>query len=1001
MPMSKQSYRNSYGGLVDRSQPLNFTFNGKSYLGYEGDTLASALLANGVRLVGRSFKYHRPRGIMTAGPEEPNAVVQVAIGPRTEPNIRATELPLSEGLVARSQNCWPSVGFDVGEVNNLLSRFFPAGFYYKTFMWPASMWMTYEHQIRRLAGMGESGRDPDPDHYDHHYSFADVLVVGGGPAALTAALSAGRSGARVVLVEQDTRLGGALLSENGTRQIDGKLVLEWLASVEAELTAMPEVRILKRTSAFGYYDNNMVTLLQHETKQGPGVPRQRLHHIRTKQTVLASGAIERPLVYGGNDRPGNMLVSAGRTYANRFGVKAGKRAVIFTNNDSAYQAAKDLVAAGIELAAVVDLREKVRGDLAAVVADLGAQLFVGHVVTNTHGRTGIWGIDVRRLLDDGTVEARPLHQISCDLLLSSGGWNPTVHLYSHAQGKLRYDERLTTFVPDHCPLAIRTAGSVNGFADLQSCLKEGAVAGADAAKDAGFEAEAQVFKTGSEPEEAPLGEMWSVPLPAGSHTKRFVDHQDDVAVSDVELAARENYVSVEHLKRYTTLGMGTDQGKTSNINGLGIMGEISGRSPGEVGTTTFRPPYAPVTMGAVAGREVGPHLAPKRRTPMYNWHEARGAKFVESGQWYRAQYYPQGGETLAEAARREATHVRESVGMCDVSTLGKIDIQGKDAADFLNRLYVNGFAKLPVGKCRYGLMLREDGIVYDDGTSIRFAEDHFLMSATTANAARVLQELEYAHQVYWPELDVSMSSVTDLWASMSIAGPKAREVLQALECDIDFSGEGLPFMGHAAGTIEGIPAQVFRISFSGELGFELACEADYGEALWAAVMAKGEPLGLKPYGTEALGTLRIEMGHVVIGPEISGNTTADDLGFGKMCSTKKPYIGHRLKERPGLVQEGREQLVGLQPVDGTTRLRAGAQLVTDPKQPIPMDTQGYVCSATSGPNIGTPSATALLRSGRARMGEEIWALSPLHDEAVKVRVVSQHFIDPEGVRVRA
>jgi len=1001
--MTAQPNRRENGGLIDRSKSLTFIFNGRRHQGYEGDTLASALLANGVKLVGRSFKYHRPRGVMTAGPEEPNALVQLGEGAQTEPNMRATEIPLTDGLIARSQNCWPSVNFDLYSLNNVFSRLLPAGFYYKTFMSPASLWMTYERSIRKAAGMGEGPVKPDPDVYDRHFGHCDVLVVGSGPAGLAAALAAGHSGARVVLAEQDSRLGGQILSEptEGGRRIDGKPAADWLAAAEAELESLPEVRVLTRTTAFGYYDDDMVGLCQIENSTKPGGPRQRIHYIRAKQVVLASGAIERPLVFADNDRPGHMLASAARSYANRFAVAAGKQAVVFTNNDSAYEAARDLAAAGVRLAAIVDLRAAVRDDLRADMERLGAVVMTETAIVATHGGKGIWSVEVMDLSADGTACHGAKRMMHCDLLVSSGGWSPTVHLYSHAQGKLRYDEGLAAFLPDHAPQHISCAGAVNGKWDLATCLSQGAAAGAAAAEAAGFSADASAPEAAAEAAQASLRILWQVPLPEGSHAKRFVDHQDDVAASDVALAARENFVSVEHLKRYTTLGMGTDQGKTSNINGLGIMSDIRGLPVQQVGTTTFRPPFTPVTMGALAARECGPHLAPKRRTPLHAWHEAKGAVMVEVGQWYRPRYYPQGSEGLREAAQRETRHVRQAVGMCDVTTLGKIDIQGKDAGTFLNRLYINGFAQLPVGKSRYGVMLRDDGIAYDDGTTTRLAEDHFLLTTTTANAGRVMTEMEYLLQVVWPELNVAITSVTDLLASMSIAGPKTREVLQALQGDIDFSNEGLPFMGHVEGTLAGLPAHVFRISFSGELAYEVAVPSDYGVAMWEAIMAAGKPFGIEPYGTEALALLRIEKGHVVIGAEINGSTTADDLGFGRMVSTKKAFIGQRSLTRPAFVESGRMQLVGLKAVDGVSRIPGGAQLVTDPKQAIPMDMQGHVTSTCFSPNLNEPIAIALLSDGRARMGEELYALSPLHDIETKVRVVSPHFIDPEGERLRA
>ncbi len=998
--MSGQRFRNGAGGLIDRDRPLRFTFNGKSYEGYEGDSLASALLANGVRLIGRSFKYHRPRGIYSAGPEEPNAMVQLGRGAETEPNIRATEVPLVEGLTAASQNCWPTVGFDVGAMNSRLSRLFPAGFYYKTFMWPASLWMSYEQMIRRMAGMGAAPRKPDPDSYDRHYDHCDVFIAGGGPAGLAAALAAGRSGARVILADLNSRLGGALLGNPA--EIDGQPSGEWIAAALAELEALPEVTILTRATVFGYYDHNLMGLVQQVGDRNAQTPRQRQWQIRARQVVLATGSIERPLVFADNDRPGVMLASAAQSYVNRFAVRPGANAVVFTNNDTAYQAAFDLDASGVTVSAFVDLRAEVPDHLAARLAELGIALFKGQAVVATHGGQHLRGVEIMALDDSGTVCLGAGRRIDCDLLCTSGGWNPTVHLFSQSQGKLRYEPGIASFVPDRSKQAERSAGAARGSFALQDCLVEGAAAGAAAASAAGFEAIAdRVPQAAPATAEMPLRVLWQIPRKVGSHGKRFVDLQDDVTAEDVALAAREGYQSVEHLKRYTTLGMGTDQGKTSNVNGLGILSDILGRAPGEVGTTTFRAPYTPVTLGAIAAREVGHHAAPIRRTPMHQWHLEAGAVFTEAGQWLRPRYYPQGRETLAEAAHRETLHVREKVGLVDVSTLGKIDIQGADAAEFLNRLYINGFAKLPIGKARYGVMLREEGMAFDDGTTTRLGENHYLMTTTTANAGPVMTTMEYYLQAVWPELDVHIISVTDLWASTAVAGPLSRALLQAMDGDIDFSNEALPFMGCVEGTLAGMPATVFRISFSGEMGYEVAVAADRGLEMWEALLAAGRPLEVIPYGVEALGLLRIEKGHVVIGAEIDGRTTADDLGFGKMTSTKKAFIGQRSLNRPALAAEGRKQLVGLVPVDRKTSIPGGAQIVAAAEHPAPVPMLGHVTSTCFSPTLGHPIAIAVVADGRARLGEILYAKSPLKGVTVPVELCSAHFVDPDGSRMRA
>jgi len=1000
--MNAQAFRNDTGGGIDRTKQLRFRFDGRDYTGYEGDTLASALLANGVRLMGRSFKYHRPRGLFGAGFEDPNALVQLRTGNRTEPNMQASRIELYDGLVADSQNRWPSLGFDLGALTGVFSKLFPAGFYYKTFMWPASLWMTYEHVIRNIAGMGKSPTEADPDHYAHRYAHCDVLVAGGGPAGIMAARTAAESGARVVLIEDAPRLGGALLSSR--QRVDGMAGAEWAAMQEATLRQMPNVRVLTRTQAAGYYDHNTMIanerVADHVAEPAPHQPRQRIWHFRAKEIVLCAGSMERPLVFAGNDLPNVMLASAAQALANRFGVRAGNRAVVFTNNASAYMAAADLAAAGTRIAAIVDARAHIPDDERAIADKAGIDVLPGHVVVAAEGgKHGISRCIVARTPDDPNADTvTGTRVIDCDLLAVSGGWTPSVHLFSQSRGKLKFDADKSCFVPKTSFQRERSAGACKGDFTLSACLQGGADAGRDACEAAGLKTETiSVPAADAEPDLRPLS-LWALPWPDGNHDKRFVDLQNDVTAEDVALAHREGFRSVEHLKRYTTLGMGTDQGRTSNVNGLALMAGHRGEDIPAVGTTTFRQPFSPITMGAVAGDAIDEQMTPLRRTAMHDWHAKAGAPFVPAGAWLRPQAYPKPGESLRDAYLREAAHVRRHVGIVDVSTLGKIDVQGRDAAEFLNRLYINGFAKLDIGKCRYGVMLREDGIAYDDGTVTRIAESRYLVTTTTAHAGPVLNHMERHQQIVWPELDVKLSSVTEDWAAIAVAGPHSRDVLSHVIDGIDLSNDACPFMAYREGSIGGIPTRLFRISFSGELAYEINIPADYGQAAWDAVMDAGAAYDIVPYGTEAMGILRIEKGHVV-GGEINGRATADDLGFGRMLSTKKRYIGDVLKDRTALTEPGRKQLVGIRPVDGRSRIPRAAQIVRDPDAARPVIMEGEVTSTCESPNVGSPIGLALLKNGRARIGEKLIASSPVMGVHIAVEICDPVFIDPTGERL--
>ncbi len=962
------------GGAIDRSRPVGFSFNGRRYSGYAGDTLASALLANGVHLVGRSFKYHRPRGILSAGTEEPNAIVQLESGPRAVPNLKATRVELYEGLTASSVNCWPGPGFDLAAVNDLAHRLIPAGFYYKTFMWPHRGWHFYERFIRRMAGLGQAPDGPDPDRYERMNTHCDVLVVGAGPAGLAAAREAGRSGARVVLADEDARLGGTLRDAAETG---------WLDETTAELKRMGNVRVLTRTTVAGYFDHNFLIALERVTDHlGPHapahLPRQRLWRIRAGRVVLATGALERPLVFANNDRPGVMVAGAVRAYVNRFAVLPGRRAVVVTDNDSAYAAALDLHRRGVDIAAMVDLRPGAEAPREA--REAGFEILRGYAVVDTAGRRRVRAAYVAPIEGDGSPTGK-VRALPCDLIAMSGGWNPAVHLFSQSGGKLRYDEALRGFLPERSPQAVRCAGAVNGALETEDCIAEGRAAGAGE-------------PAAPRPARQAARSLWAVPARSrAGEARRFVDFQNDVTSADIALAAREGYESVEHLKRYTTLGMGTDQGKTGNVPGLAILADTLGVPIPEVGTTVFRPPYEPVTFGAIAGRDVG-HLAdPVRRTPIHAWHEENGAVFEDVGQWKRPFYYPRPGETKDDAVVRECLAVREAAGIMDASTLGKILVCGSDAREFLNRVYTNAWDRLEPGRCRYGLMLGEDGMVLDDGVTSCLTADRFLMTTTTGNAARVFAWLEEWLQTEWPELRIYITSLTEQFATVALAGPDSRKILGGLSDEIDLGSDAFPFMAWREGRVAGLPAQVFRISYTGETSFEIVVSANHAMELWTAL----EERGAAPFGTEAMHVLRAEKGYLMIGQETDGTVTPHDLEMGWILSRKKDFIGRRSLARAGMRDPMRKRLVGLLTEDPASVLPEGAQILAAPPSGPPETMIGHVTSSYWSATLGRSIALALVKGGRDRDPGTVHV--PLDNGTQRAEICDPRFYDPEGVRL--
>ena len=977
-----QTNRFSTGGQIQRDTSHQFIFDGKRYKGHAGDTLASALLANRVRLMGRSFKYHRPRGLLTAGSEEPNAIVELRAGDRQEPNTRATTAELYDGLVAKSQNRLGSLRFDLLAINDRLSNFLTAGFYYKTFMWPAAFWeKIYEPIIRNAAGLGSLSLKDDPDVYDKGFLHCDLLIIGAGPSGLAAAITAARSGAQVIIADEDFCMGGRLNSETFLLEdISGS---EWAIKIVGELKNMPNVRVMSRTTVIGAFDHGTYGAVErisdHVLQPEIDKPRQILWRIYTQRTILAGGAIERPIAFENNDRPGIMLASALRTYANRFSVTADKRVAIFTNNDDGHRTAVDLHNKGVKIAAVVDVRSD-------APTSLDYEVLHGEII-NTKGRLGLTFAEVR--LKDGSVKS-----IKCGAIGMSGGWNPNVHMTCHQRGRPQWNKDLAAFVPGHdLPPGMTVAGAANGDFSTAGALRGGQTAAIEALnlKKTSFNLPTAEDATIN------LTPFWYVE----GCSRAWLDQQNDVTVKDVKLSYQEGFRSVEHLKRYTTLGMATDQGKTSNMGGLAIMAELSGKSIPETGTTIFRPPYTPTAIGAFGGRHRGQDFHPKRLTPSHQWATEHNAVFVEVGNWLRAQWFPRDGETTwRESVDREVLATRKSVGVCDVTTLGKIDVQGTEAADFLNKIYCNGFAKLAVGKTRYGLMLREDGIAMDDGTAARLFEDHFVVTTTTANALPVYRHMEFVRQCLFPDIDVQLISTTEAWAQYAVAGPNSRSVLRKI-VDQDISNDAFPFMACANITVcGGLRARLFRISFSGELAYEIAVPTAYGDALMRKIMQVGAEFNSTPYGTEALGVMRIEKGHAA-GNELNGTTTAQNLGMGRMISKKKDSIGSILSEREGLNTTSDLRQIGIKPIFSEASIPAGAHLMNITGPITAVHDQGYITSSCYSPNLGHAIALGFLKNGTERIGEHMRLVSPLTKVETKIEIVSPHFLDPEGERLRA
>jgi sarcosine oxidase subunit alpha len=992
--------RTPSGGRIDRTQRVRFKFDGRSYEGFAGDTLASALLANGVHLVGRSFKYHRPRGFLAAGSEEPNGLVTVTRdAARVTPNLRATQVELYDGLIAESQNRWPSLQRDFGRINDLLSAFFPAGFYYKTFMWPRKAWKSlYEPMIRRAAGLGRAPVHADPDRYAQRYAHCDVLIVGAGPAGIAAALSAAESGARVILCDETNEFGGSLLTDTSA-VIDGQAAPAWVTRGVASLAQNSRVTLLARTTAFGYFPHNLIGLNQrlvdHLASAPVNQPRERLWQVRARAVVLATGAIERPLVFPGNDRPGILLAGAAQSYLNRYGVCVGTRVVVVTSGDEAYQAALDLHAAGAVVAAIADLRAEVSGPLPDAARRAGMDVRPGSTVLDTEGELRVSGITLARV-QNGQVQAA--QNIQCDAVLMSGGYTPSVHLFSQSRGKLLWNDDLQSFIPGSSAESEQSAGACRGIYGLAEVLADGARAGAASAPEPHHAQRRFNVDTLSRRSSAYLGTLPQANPPG--REKSFVDWQHDVTTRDLALATREGFESIEHVKRYTTTGMATDQGKTSSLNAMAIVAKSLEIAIPQVGLTTFRMPYTPVSFGSFAGISRGDLFDPVRTTPTHPWAQAKTAVFENVGLWKRARYFPRGGEDMHAAVARECRAVRSACGMFDASTLGKIEVVGPDAAEFMNRMYINSWSNLGVGRSRYGILLREDGFIYDDGVVARIGADRFHVTTTTGGAPRVLALMEDYRQTEWPELKVWLTSTTEQWAVIAVQGPKSRLVLESLVEGLDISAAAWPHMSVGRGRICGVPMLLFRVSFTGELGFEINVPADFGLSVWEAVHAAGQAYGITEYGTETMHVLRAEKGYIIVGQDTDGTVTPDDAGLSwAIGKGKADFVGKRSLERASMKSADRKQLVGLRAKDPGVTLEEGAQVAAKSGQKPPMELIGHVTSSYASSVLGHSIALALIEGGRARLAQTLYVPMPNGD--LEVEVTSPVFYDPAGARINA